>query len=215
LKQAECMHKPITKSPGLSHIVTPKGTGGTSRKGGNRCLHSSRTLLTGLLNCVLSMIDRCRNLRSASVWFGLVVGLSVAACAQSSSPSTAVQSDPLVLSPSGPVSVAAGSTVQFVANAIGAAGAPIQWRIEGETCTKAGCGTISEDGLYTAPEAVLQSLAVRVTAQRLRPPFDSVSEQVAVVESIASKRRTGCLSPQPGFCTLPWKARQIVLPYVW
>ena len=203
------------KIAGLSHIVTRKGTGGTSRKTGNGLPYSSSTQLTRMLNCVLPMIDRRCNLRSASVWFGLVIGLSVAACAQTSSPSIAVQSDPLVLSPSGPVSVAAGSTVQFVANAIGASGAPIRWRIEGESCIKADCGTISEDGLYTASESVSRSLDVRVTAQRLQPPFDSVSEQVTVVQSIAFKRRTGCLSPQPGFCTLPWKAHQIMLPYVW
>jgi TonB family protein len=60
--------------------------------------------------------------------------------------------------------LATGKTGQFTAEINGSANVAPTWAVSGPGCTGAACGTISADGLYTAPLAVPNPPAVRVTA---------------------------------------------------
>jgi TonB family protein len=59
--------------------------------------------------------------------------------------------EPITISPNVVAQVAAGSTQQFSASGKGNQRVSATWKIDGPGCSKSPCGTISDDGLYTAP----------------------------------------------------------------
>jgi TonB family protein len=62
------------------------------------------------------------------------------------------------------VRVPAGSTLQFSVPIGGIERAAVTWSVSGPACEKAACGTISENGLYTAPAQVPDPPTVFVEA---------------------------------------------------
>jgi hypothetical protein len=121
----------------------------------------------------------------------------------------------LSISPSGPVNVVADSHRQFTANAIGSGGnIALLWSIEGEVCAKVDCGSISPDGLYTAPRTITERIEIRIVAREINAPFLTTSEQV-VVQSWTKKQKIFCKSLQPGYCTPEWEIHQLFVPFVW
>jgi hypothetical protein len=59
--------------------------------------------------------------------------------------------EPITISPNVVAQVAAGSTQQFSAWGTGNQRVSATWKVGGPGCSKLPCGTISNDGLYTAP----------------------------------------------------------------
>ena len=55
------------------------------------------------------------------------------------------------ITPCGDVQVPAGSMLRFVAAGTGITDTSVTWSVSGPGCSKSGCGTISDTGLYTAP----------------------------------------------------------------
>ena len=69
----------------------------------------------------------------------------------------------LVISPRGQVSVPAGSSRQFSVTVAGTKNTAVKWTVSGDGCQAEACGTMSEDGLYTAP------------SQPPNPPYVTIS----------------------------------------
>jgi len=77
-------------------------------------------------------------------------------------------------------SVISGKTQQFSVNLGASPKPPVTWAVEGPGCTGSICGTISPDGLYTAPAEVppTQEVLVSATLQNLNRM--SVKSQVVI-----------------------------------
>jgi len=71
---------------------------------------------------------------------------------------------PLYISPCIDVRVPVGSTLQFSVPIGGIEHAAVTWGLSGSGCEQAACGTISADGLYTAPAHVPNPPTVFVEA---------------------------------------------------
>ncbi len=111
--------------------------------------------------------------RSRVPWL-LLVGC-LAGCSSQDSP-TGPASAPLVITPA-EASLAPGESQAFQARAGGTAVSGVRWRAEGGSNP----GTISADGLYTAPATVpSEGLLVRVVAERLDKPGETAEAAVAV-----------------------------------
>jgi hypothetical protein len=121
----------------------------------------------------------------------------------------------LTISPSGPVTVERGATRQFIANGAGSRDAGVNWQITGSLCAETACGTISADGLYSAPDKVSEPLQVTVSVRSMLPPFVSTTEQIVVVPRLAKGHRPLCTSAQPGYCHVEWQIHQMFAPYAW
>jgi hypothetical protein len=101
------------------------------------------------------------------------------------------------VSPSGLVIVTAGNTQQFSTHARASGVAPVNWAIIGGQCgerwdwtavlslTKSDCGSISDSGLYTAPDKVPESPDIAITATSV--PLKSASTQVTIVAPRSTK----------------------------
>jgi len=118
----------------------------------------------------------------------------------------------LTIWPSGPVTVEAGATRQFIANGDGSRDAGVKWQITGALCVEKACGTISADGLYSAPDMVSEPLQVTVS---VRSALVSTSEQIVVVPRSEKGHRPFCTSAQPGYCHVEWQIHQMFAPYMW
>jgi len=70
----------------------------------------------------------------------------------------------IYISPCIDVRVLVGSTLQFSVPIGGIERAAVTWSVSGRSCEKAACGTISENGLYTAPPDVPNPPTVFVEA---------------------------------------------------
>lgn len=121
----------------------------------------------------------------------------------------------LTITPSGPVTMDAGSTRQFVANGDSSREAGVNWQINADRCPENDCGTISADGLYRAPASVTDFLEVTVLARSNVPPFVTSSEEIVIVARTGKLRRAPCTSAQPGYCRLEWQVHQMFSPYLW
>lgn len=96
----------------------------------------------------------------------------------------AAPSDPNALfriSPLGPLKITVGSAQQFSASSAGHQSNTVKWTLGGDACAKADCGSISTDGLYTAPSKPPDPPDVTVTAVQTTTPFKSASIQVTIV----------------------------------
>ncbi|HKV64043.1 MAG TPA: Ig-like domain repeat protein [Candidatus Acidoferrum sp.] len=88
----------------------------------------------------------------------------------------------------GPASatVLPGATQQFSASVTNAINTAVTWSLSGTSCTGSSCGTISLQGLYTAPAAPGSPLTVTVTATSAADDTKSASATVSVPAKQAS-----------------------------
>jgi len=87
----------------------------------------------------------------------------------------------LRISPLGPVKVLAGQTQQFSTGEDG-----VTWAVVGSQCSKSECGSISTDGLFTAPKTVPDPPSFRITATQTSD-LDSTFADVTIVSRSHSK----------------------------
>lgn len=66
--------------------------------------------------------------------------------------------------------VATGEKLQFTATLNGATNPTVKWSVSGSGCAASSCGSISDDGLYTAPSSVPTPATVTVTAVSATDP---------------------------------------------
>ena len=76
--------------------------------------------------------------------------------------------------------VAVGSQQQFHATIVGAEDSTVTWSVGCEGST---CGTISADGLYTAPAKIPNPPTLAVTATLKNAPMESASSTVTIVRA--------------------------------
>ncbi len=80
-------------------------------------------------------------------------------------------------------SISPGATHQFTANVTNAKNTAVIWNLSGIGCAGSACGTITPQGLYTAPSAVTNPLSVTVTAISVADNTKSASVTVTVPSS--------------------------------
>jgi TonB family protein len=90
---------------------------------------------------------------------------------------------PLYISPCIDVRVPVGSTFQFSVPIGGIEQAAVTWSLSGPSCEKTACGTISENGLYTAPKDVPNPPTVFVEATPRSGKSLPARTQLTVVRS--------------------------------
>ena len=73
------------------------------------------------------------------------------------------------------------SQQQFSATVTGAASSSVSWNVAGTSCAASACGTISANGLYTAPAKVPDSAVITVTATIADKPSESALASVTIV----------------------------------
>jgi TonB family protein len=76
-----------------------------------------------------------------------------------------------------------GAKQRFVATLTGDLNAKVEWRLSGSGCSGSTCGTVSSDGLYSAPSRIPSSPKVIVTAVLANDPTETATATVTVVES--------------------------------
>jgi Abnormal spindle-like microcephaly-assoc'd, ASPM-SPD-2-Hydin len=80
-----------------------------------------------------------------------------------------------------------GTTLQFEASVTGTSNTAVTWAVSGTRCSGTACGTITSNGLYTAPAAVPSPATVTITATSVSNPTQSASSTVTVVPTIGAK----------------------------
>jgi hypothetical protein len=78
------------------------------------------------------------------------------------------------------VALGIGQTQQFTATVAGGGGA-IQWSLTCASNSKVGCGTLSSNGLYTAPAIPFQSQNAMITAQLASSPQNNYAQALAAL----------------------------------
>jgi N-acetylneuraminic acid mutarotase len=94
-------------------------------------------------------------------------------------PLTAVR---VTLAP-GDVSVDRTESVQFHAKVHNSPNDAVVWSLSGDGCSGGGCGTLSDSGLYIAPETVPSPAAVTVTATAVADPSKSAHATITIVDA--------------------------------
>ena len=130
-------------------------------------------------------------------------------------PSNLTPASNLTITPSGPVIVESGSHRQFIANVIGSNGVDVIWVVEGDDCGKRECGSVSNDGFYSAPNRIEEALHLRIVASETFAPFFRASAQITVTPLKTHQRREPCKSSEPGYCSLGWQIHQAFSPFAW
>jgi len=115
---------------------------------------------------------------------------------------SALAAGPLSVSPA-LASVHAGKTQQFDAIFEGATSAAIAWQVNGVAGGNSKVGTISNAGLYKAPEAVPAGTTVKVTA--IAEKAEPVSAVVAVTTGLRFYVSTAGKDTNPGTFAEPWR----------
>ena len=82
--------------------------------------------------------------------------------------------------------VTPGAKQQFTASVTNAINTAVTWSLSGTGCSGSGCGTISQQGLYTAPAATGSPLTVTVTATSVADDTKSGTATVTVSAKQAS-----------------------------
>jgi TonB family protein len=90
--------------------------------------------------------------------------------------------NPVVVSPWS-AQLVAGAKQQFAATVPGATNSAVNWSVGGPGCAAPACGSISADGLYTAPLGVLNPVSVIVTAASVTDPAKTGSAKVTIQPS--------------------------------
>jgi hypothetical protein len=83
------------------------------------------------------------------------------------------------------VVLATGGQQQFTASVSGTANTSVTWSVSGIGCVNGSCGSITGNGLYTAPATVPQFAAITITATSVADPTKSGSA-LLVVQSASS-----------------------------
>ena len=84
--------------------------------------------------------------------------------------------------PSGQGFVGVNLTVQFTATVTGTTDTAVTWNVSGTNCTGTACGTISSNGLYTAPSTVpAEGLDLTVTATLTSNPTKTGTYSITVL----------------------------------
>jgi TonB family protein len=89
--------------------------------------------------------------------------------------------DTIAISPCGDVQVRIGSTLQFSASRKAITETAIPWRVSGPGYAKAACGTISDSGLYTAPQSLPTPPTVIVEAEPAVESFPVARSKLTLV----------------------------------
>jgi TonB family protein len=87
----------------------------------------------------------------------------------------------IALSPASP-QVASGAKQQFSAVVTGETNSAVNWKVSGSGCSGSSCGSISPEGLYTAPSSIPNPPSVTVTATLAAAPSEAATATVTVVQ---------------------------------
>jgi hypothetical protein len=96
-------------------------------------------------------------------------------------------------SPSRPISIVVrpsqsrvhvGGSIQLTATVANSDNTAVSWRLGGDGCSGATCGTITDSGLYTAPATVPNPPLVRVTASSVADPSKSYNVIITVLAHV-------------------------------
>ncbi len=79
--------------------------------------------------------------------------------------------------------VPSGSQWQFSATITGGTKAPVNWMVSGPGCAASACGSISADGLYTAPTSIPNPPTVTVTAASTGNTSEAGSAAITIVRA--------------------------------
>jgi hypothetical protein len=109
-----------------------------------------------------------------------VIATSVADPTKSASANAIVVPAVAVVVTPANVSATTGATQQFTASVTGTSNTAAAWTVSGTGCSGTACGTISSNGLYTAPAAVPSSATVTITATSQSDPTKSASANVTI-----------------------------------
>jgi hypothetical protein len=86
----------------------------------------------------------------------------------------------------GSIQLVAGTQQQFLAAVTGDLNSAVNWSIGGSGCAATSCGTISDDGLYTAPLKLPNPATVIVEAILVSTPSQTASATVTIMQSSSS-----------------------------
>jgi TonB family protein len=89
------------------------------------------------------------------------------------------RADDVVVSPTS-AQLVTGAKQQFSATVSGATNSAVKWSVGGSGCAASACGSISTDGLYTAPLSVPNPAAVIVTATSATDPIKTGKATVTI-----------------------------------
>jgi N-acetylneuraminic acid mutarotase len=87
----------------------------------------------------------------------------------------------------GSADIYVGESVLFRASVEHATDHDVTWSLFGAGCSGAGCGTLSDSGLYTAPQSVPNPAAVTVTATSVADPSKSAGVTVTILEAVTDQ----------------------------
>lgn len=88
----------------------------------------------------------------------------------------------LLISPEA-VNVRVGDVQQFSARLTGAASVVVKWSLQGRGCEGSTCGTVSADGLFTAPAKLPNPATITITARSESAPDAIASATVTILNS--------------------------------
>jgi hypothetical protein len=80
--------------------------------------------------------------------------------------------------------VEAGSQQQFIATVVGTPNTAVTWSVSGTGCAGSTCGTVTVNGLYTAPNVVPNPPQVTVKATSVADPTKSASAIVTILPPV-------------------------------
>lgn len=92
----------------------------------------------------------------------------------------------IVVSPAS-AQVVAGGRQQFSAKVPGDLNSGVNWTLSGSGCSSSTCGSISPEGLYTAPTVLPNPPSVTVTVKVATAPSEAASALVTLVQSPKTK----------------------------
>lgn len=143
-----------------------------------------------------------------------VVATSMADSSKSASASVAIMTKVVVTVTPATASVVTGATQQLNASVAGTSNTAVTWNVQGAGCSGATCGTITSNGLYTAPSAVPAPPTVTVTAASSSDPSKTASSSVDIlsVNSISANYGLNIPSNHP---RLFWNAGRIATAQAW
>ena len=99
------------------------------------------------------------------------------------------------------VTLLIGGTQQFTATVTNSTNTAVTWSLAGTGCTGSACGTITSNGLYTAPGSVPSPPAVFVTATSVADPTKSATASVTIGLPIS-------VTVTPSTATVPLAGKQ-------
>ncbi len=117
-----------------------------------------------------------------------ITATSVADPSKSASATVTILDAPVVVTlRPGLADVYVGESVLFRASVEHTADHDVTWALSGAGCNGAGCGTLSDAGLFTAPESVPNPALVMVTATSVADPSKSASATITVLEAVSDQ----------------------------